>query len=296
MANADDLQFHAVLSQHATATEEVLSQLMPSEGTRLADAMRYAVLSGGKRIRAFFVMETALMFGAVKAPAARVAAAVECLHGYSLVHDDLPAMDDDDLRRGKPTVHKAFDEATAILAGDALQALAFDILAGQQTAIDANVRVKLIGHLAKAAGAWGMVAGQAMDIEAETSKTPYTLDQITQLQRLKTGALIRWSVEAGAILGKFNAEPLMGYADAIGLAFQIRDDILDVEGSAAATGKATGKDAVAGKATFVSLLGLEGAKKRANELVEEACEAIAPYGSAARNLHLAARFVISRDN
>ncbi|MHA3915981.1 polyprenyl synthetase family protein [Halovulum sp. GXIMD14793] len=290
------MQFHAVLSQHATATEEVLSQLMPPEGTRLADAMRYAVLSGGKRIRAFFVMETALMFGAVKAPAARVAAAVECLHGYSLVHDDLPAMDDDDLRRGKPTVHKAFDEATAILAGDALQALAFDILAGQQTAIDANVRVKLIGHLAKASGAWGMVAGQAMDIEAETSKTPYTLDQITQLQRLKTGALIRWSVEAGAILGKFNAEPLMGYADAIGLAFQIRDDVLDVEGSAAATGKATGKDAVAGKATFVSLLGLEGAKKRAAELVEEACDAIAPYGSAARNLHLAARFVISRDN
>ncbi len=296
MAVSEDMQFHAVLSQHASATEDMLDQLLPPAGSRLADAMRYAAMSGGKRIRAFFVMETAQMFGAVKGPAARTAAAAECLHAYSLVHDDLPEMDNDDLRRGKPTVHKAFDGATAVLAGDALQTLAFEILSGQQTAIDANVRVKLITHLARAAGCQGMVAGQAMDIEAETAKAPLNLDQITQLQRLKTGALIRWSVEAGAILGKFNAEPLMSYADAIGLAFQIRDDVLDIEGSAQATGKATGKDAHANKATFVSHLGLEGAKRRAAELIDEACEAIGPYGSAARNLQLAARFVIARDN
>lgn len=296
MANADDLQFHAILSQHATLAEDMLKTLLPASGTPLTDAMRYAALEGGKRLRAFFVVETGAMFGVVQSQAARAAAAVECLHAYSLIHDDLPAMDDDDMRRGKPSLHKAFDEATAILAGDALQTLAFDILSGQQTAIDANVRIKLISHLTKAAGAKGMVAGQAMDIAAESAKTPLTLEQITQLQALKTGALISWSVEAGAILGKSNAEPLLRYADAVGLAFQIQDDILDVEGSAAKTGKATGKDAGAGKATFVSLLGLEPARKKAADLVEQAIEELQPYGSAARNLHMAARFVINRDN
>ena len=296
MATADDLQFHAVLSQHATLTENMLETLVPPAGTPLTDAMRYAVLSGGKRLRAFFVVETAVMFGVVQSQAARAAAAVECLHAYSLIHDDLPSMDDDDLRRGKPTVHKAFDEATAILAGDALQTLAFEILSAQQTAIDANVRIKLIAQLSRAAGVRGMVAGQAMDIAAETANSPLNLKQITDMQRLKTGALISWSVEAGAILGKSNAEPLLRYAEALGLAFQIRDDILDVEGSAKATGKATGKDAKAGKATFVSLLGLEPARAKAVELVDEAIEALAPYGSAARNLHGAALFVINRDN
>ncbi len=295
MATAEDLVFHAALSQAATAVEEALDSLLPSAEDAVSEAMRYAAMSGGKRLRAFLVQETASIFQVPVAQSVRAAAAVECIHAYSLVHDDLPAMDDDDLRRGKPTVHREWDDATAILAGDALQTVAFDILAAPQTALDPQVRLKLIARLATAAGYPGMVGGQAMDIAAESADAPLDLDQITQLQARKTGALIGWSVEAGAILGKSDATNLIAYADALGLAFQIQDDILDVTGDAETTGKATQKDSDAGKATYVSLLGLDGARKKARDLVSTACDTLSPYGSAAENLRRAARFTISRD-
>ncbi|MFC3141833.1 polyprenyl synthetase family protein [Psychromarinibacter halotolerans] len=256
--------------------------------------MRYTV-GGGKGLRGFLVMETASLFGIPDAQSVHAAAAIEALHAYSLVHDDLPCMDDDDLRRGQPTVHVKWDEATAVLVGDALQSLAFELLARDALG-GADVRISLTGTLARAAGARGMVLGQAQDIAAETAETPLTLDQIIELQGNKTGALIEWSCEAGAILGQADPAPLRRYARAIGLAFQIADDILDVEGDAAATGKRVGKDADAGKATFVSLLGLEGAKARAKALIEDGEAALEPYGAAAENLRQAARFVIARQN
>lgn len=261
---------------------------------QVVHAMRYAV-RGGKRLRAFLVMESAALHGVAPERALRAAAAIEAVHAYSLVHDDLPCMDDDDLRRGLPTVHVKWDEATAVLAGDALQTLAFDLLADPATHPDAAVRIDLIATLARAAGARGMVLGQAQDIAAETAGQPLTLNQITALQEGKTGALIRWSAEAGARLGKADTAPLRDYATALGLAFQIADDILDVEGDTKKAGKRLNKDAEAGKATFVSLLGLGGAKTRAQELVAEAEAALAPYGAAAESLRDAARFVISRD-
>ncbi len=293
--DTEALHFHALLSQTATETEEALEALLPPPESPLAEAMRYATLSGGKRLRAFFVIETANIFQVPRTQSVRAAAAVECLHAYSLIHDDLPAMDDDDLRRGQPTVHRKWDDATAILAGDALQSLAFEILAHQKTSPDPAVRLKLISRLAQASGAAGMVGGQAMDIAAESSKTPLSLEEITELQALKTGALIRWSVEAGAILGKTQTDTLAQYAADIGLAFQIQDDILDVTSSAEATGKATGKDDAAGKATFVSLLGLKGAQKKARDLVSTSCDTLSPYGSAATNLRRAANFIVSRE-
>ncbi|QHQ36958.1 polyprenyl synthetase family protein [Algicella marina] len=294
--DTETLHFHALLSQVATATEEALEALLPPASSPLTEAMRYATLSGGKRMRAFFVIETCNMFHVPPTQAVRAAAAVECLHAYSLIHDDLPAMDDDDLRRGKPTVHRKWDDATAILAGDALQTIAFEILAAPKTAPDPAVRLKLITRLAEAAGARGMVGGQMLDILAETRRTPLSLEEITDLQALKTGALISWSVEAGGILGKSNTDALAVYAEAVGLAFQIQDDILDVTGTAETTGKATGKDAEAGKATFVSLLGLDAARKKAQDLVSEACDALAPYGSAASGLRRAAQYIVAREN
>ena len=260
----------------------------------LAEGMRYAT-RGGKRLRGFLVIEAGALFDVPEARSVRAAAAIEALHAYSLVHDDLPCMDDDDLRRGQPTVHRKWDEATAVLVGDALQTFAFGLLAGEDTHPDPDVRVTLIATLAQAAGARGMVLGQAQDIAAETAAAPLTLDEITALQANKTGALIRWSAEAGAILGGADPAPLRAYATALGLAFQIADDILDVEGDAARTGKALRKDAAAGKATFVSLLGLEGARARARALVAEAEAALAPYGARAEHLREAARFVVSRD-
>lgn len=257
-------------------------------------AMRYA-LQGGKRLRAFLVLESARVLGVDQAQALPVAAAVEALHAYSLVHDDLPAMDDDDLRRGQPTVHVKWDVATAILAGDALQTLAFGLLADPAVG-SADVRIALVAAFARASGAAGMVLGQALDIAAETAAQPLTLDEITALQAGKTGALIGFSAEAGAVLAGADPAPLRAYAAAIGLAFQIADDILDVTGDAATTGKRVGKDEEAGKATFVSLLGLEGAQIRAKELVAAAELALAPYGEAAGNLIAAARFTISRDS
>jgi len=254
-------------------------------------AMRYA-LQGGKRLRAFLVLESAALHGIAEGGALSAAAAVEALHAYSLVHDDLPCMDDDDLRRGQPTVHVKWDEATAVLAGDALQTLAFELCC--DPALGRN-RVELIAALAQASGAGGMVLGQALDIAAETAPQPLTLDQITALQAGKTGALISFAAEAGAILSGADRGPLAAYARALGLAFQIADDILDVEGDPAKAGKRLGKDAQAGKATFVSLLGLEGARARARALVAEAEAALAPYGAAAGNLAEAARFVIGRE-
>jgi farnesyl diphosphate synthase len=255
-------------------------------------AMRYA-LQGGKGLRGFFVLESAALHGIAPENAVAAAAAIEAIHAYSLVHDDLPCMDDDDLRRGLPTVHRKWDEAVAVLAGDALQSLAFELLT--DPALGEN-RLALVAGMAQAAGARGMVLGQALDIAAETAATPLTLAQITRLQAGKTGALFEWSVTAGAVLAGADTAPLGRYAAAIGLAFQIADDILDVTGDATKAGKRLGKDAEAGKATFVSLLGLEGAKSRAAALIDEATTALAPYGARADNLTAAARFVIARES
>ncbi len=223
------------------------------------------------------------------------AAAVEALHAYSLVHDDLPCMDDDDLRRGLPTVHVRWDEATAVLAGDALQTLAFELLADPVLG-PAEGRVALVRALARASGTDGMVLGQALDIAAETAPRPLTLAEITALQAGKTGALITFSATAGALLAGTDPAPLAAYSGALGIAFQIADDILDVEGDASKAGKKLGKDAAAGKATFVSHLGLDGAKRRARALIDEAEAALLPYGDAADCLREAARFVIAREN
>ncbi len=257
-------------------------------------AMRYAV-QGGKRLRGFLVLESARMLGVAEGRALAAAAAIEALHAYSLIHDDLPCMDDDDLRRGHPTVHVKWDEATAVLAGDALQTLAFELLCDEGLG-SAEVRMALVQGLARASGAEGMVLGQALDIAAETAAVPLSLEQITALQAGKTGALFGWAAQAGAVIAGADTGPLGRYAAALGLAFQIADDILDVTGDAGKAGKRLGKDAAAGKATFVSLLGLDGAKLRAADLVAEAEAALLPYGAAAENLIAAARFVIARDS
>ncbi|ATG41260.1 polyprenyl synthetase family protein [Phaeobacter piscinae] len=261
-------------------------------GDALHAAMRYAV-TGGKMLRGFLVLESARLHGITEEAALEAALAIECIHAYSLVHDDLPCMDDDDLRRGQPTVHKKWDEAMAVLAGDSLQTFAFELLANPRIGPQA---LPLIRGLAQASGKDGMVSGQMLDIAAETATTPLDLEQITQLQNRKTGCLISWSATAGAVMAGADETPLRRYADALGLAFQIVDDILDVEGDAAKVGKAVRKDADAGKATFVSLLGLDAAKTRASALMEQACEALTPYGDAAETLKDAARFVISRDS
>ena len=260
---------------------------------RVAEGMRYAT-NGGKRLRGFLALESAALFDVAPAQALFAAGSVECLHAYSLVHDDLPCMDDDDLRRGQPTVHVKWDEATAVLVGDALQTFAFELLADPRAGTP-DQRIALVGSLARASGAQGMVLGQAQDIAAETAATPLSLDQITELQGNKTGRLIEWPALAGAILGGADPAPLRAYARAIGLAFQIADDILDVTGDAATAGKALHKDAAAGKATFVSLLGLDSAKIRAADLVAEAEAALEPYGKRAHNLAALARYIITRD-
>jgi farnesyl diphosphate synthase len=259
----------------------------------VTQAMRYAV-RGGKRLRGFLVLEGARMLGVPEDRALPAAAAIEALHAYSLVHDDLPCMDDDDLRRGQPTIHVKWDEATAVLAGDALQTLAFELLTDPEIG-SAEVRIALVGGLARASGIDGMVLGQALDIAAETAGRSLTLDEIIRLQVGKTGALIGFAAEAGAVIAEADPTPLRHYAAALGLAFQIADDILDVAGDEAKTGKRVGKDADAGKATFVSHLGLDGARSRAAELVGEAEAALAGYGSRAANLIAAAHFVIARE-
>ena len=258
------------------------------------EGMRYAV-AGGKRLRGFLVMEGARLHDVPEAQAIWPAAAIEAIHAYSLVHDDLPCMDDDDLRRGLPTVHRKWDDGTAVLVGDALQTLGFEMVLDPSCHPMAEVRADLALSLGRASGRAGMVLGQALDIAAETADAPLTLEQITELQAGKTGALIVWSAEAGARLAQADLQPLTDYATALGLAFQIADDILDVEGDEATVGKAVGKDADRGKATFVSLLGLDGARRRAAELIEAACDALSPYGDRAQTLNDAAQFVISRD-
>ncbi len=278
-----------------TLVQTCFDGVLSSQGQSPVElGMRYA-LTGGKRLRALLVLESAALHGIDPKQSVWSAAAIEAMHAYSLVHDDLPCMDDDDLRRGQPTVHKKWDEATAVLVGDALQTLSFELLSRVEAAPSCQIRIDLISSLARASGARGMVLGQAQDIAAETAETPLDLNKITELQANKTGALIEWSAAAGAVLGEADPLPLTQYARALGLAFQIHDDVLDVIGDADKTGKAVGKDSDAGKATFVSLLGLEAAQKRAEDLVNEACEAIRPYGNRAETLRDIARFVISRE-
>ena len=284
--------FAAALAQAGHETQGLLRERLAAQDLPVARAMEHAV-TGGKGLRGFLVLEGAKLHGVGREAALRPAAGIEALHAYSLVHDDLPAMDDDDLRRGRPTVHVAWDEATAILAGDALQSLAFELCADP---VVGPHRADLCLSLARAGGIAGMVGGQARDIMAESADRPLDLDQITELQQGKTGALIRWSAEAGAVMAGADARPLGRYAAALGLAFQIADDILDVEGDAAKMGKAVRKDAGAGKATFVSLLGLDAAKARSAQLVEAACDALSPYGEGAATLRAAARFVIARES
>jgi farnesyl diphosphate synthase len=290
--------FKTILSDIGAAMNAELDRLLPAVAgpeNRVVDAMRYAALDGGKRLRPFLVCASADLFGAPRARALRTAAAIEMVHCYSLVHDDLPAMDDDDLRRGRPTVHKKFDEATAILAGDALLTEAFAVLADVATHPDGAVRASLVTELARASGAAGMVGGQMIDLMAGG----LDLDQagLTRLQNMKTGCLIAGSCRLGAILGGASAsemDALGAYGIAMGLAFQIADDVLDVESSAAVAGKATGKDAAAGKATFVSRLGLEGAKTYARELAETAVRQLVPFGERAGVLRQAALFAVER--
>lgn len=292
------------LAETAAEVESTLAALLPkpdANGERLAEArvieaMRYAC-EGGKRLRAFLLLETAAAFGVARDRAMRAACALECVHAYSLVHDDLPSMDDDDLRRGRPTLHNAFDEATAILAGDALQTHAFTLLADARTHENAFTRVELIAAVASASGAAGMVGGQMIDIEAESAQSPLTLPEITRLQRMKTGALIEVSARAGAILGHADAAHLRmidGYARDFGLVFQIVDDLLDIEGDAAKLGKAVGKDAQRGKATFASILGPDTARDRAERLTEQAVTHIKPLGTRGKTLADLARHALAR--
>ena len=276
------LSFEEALLGSANETAALLDKLLPLSATpalRLIEAMRYAALGQGKRLRPFLVVETANLYDVPRERALRVGAALECVHCYSLVHDDLPAMDNDDLRRGNATTHRAFDEATAILAGDGLLTYAFEILSDPATHPTADIRLQLVGGLARAAGMAGMVGGQMLDIEGVRG-----MQDITHMQKLKTGALFRFACEAGAVLAQAEPAPLRRYADLVGLAYQIADDILDRESTPAEQGKAT----------FVELLGLQGAKTRAEALVTAAIAALEPYGARAEMLRQAARFVVGR--
>jgi farnesyl diphosphate synthase len=303
--------FQSSLTGVASDIESLLGRLLAAEPvagellrpTRLMDAMRYASLNGGKRLRPFLVVGSASLFNVPREQALLVGAALECVHCYSLIHDDLPAMDDDDLRRGRPTTHKAFDDATAILAGDGLLTFAFDILARPETHADAAVRAELVLALARSAGLGGMVGGQMLDLAAEGrfgDGKPEQLDEaaVSALQAMKTGALLRFACVAGAILGKApppKRDALYRYGTAVGQAFQIADDLLDVESDSATLGKATQKDAAAGKATLVAILGVARAKERLSSLVAEAEAALEPFGSAGSILKRAAWFVANRN-
>jgi len=295
----------AALARAALRVENMLDGLL---GTALLDgeidrpaellaAIRHGVLNGGKRLRPFLVMESAALFDADGEAALRVAAALECVHCYSLIHDDLPAMDDDDLRRGQPTVHRAFDEATAILAGDGLLTLAFDIVADERTELDAQTRLALVGKLARAAGIGGMAGGQALDLAAERRKPDEA--GIVRLQAMKTGALIRFACEAGAIVAGASSrerETLAEFGSAIGLAFQLADDLLDATSSSEALGKAARKDDAAGKATLVSLHGVDWTRRQLAGLVGQAGDLLAPFGERAGLLRAAAHFVAERQS
>lgn len=276
------------------------AQLPVPEDTRarLIEAMRYAAIGGGKRVRPLLAVSTAGLFGVAREPALRAGAAIEAIHVYSLIHDDLPCMDNDDLRHGKPTLHKVFDEATAVLAGDALHALAFEILSHPETSADPFVRAELIATLGQASGMHGMAGGQMMDMVADEEGVSYDLPTITRLQQLKTGALLAASVEMGAILGRVpppGRVHLRAYARDIGLAFQIADDLLDVEGDPDKAGKALRKDSVQGKQTFVTLMGPEKAREQARALVDQAIGHLASHGREADILRALARFIVERD-
>ena len=292
-----ELEFES--SRVSAEIDTFLSELLPATGDardRLFDAIRHAAIGGGKRLRPLLTMASCKMFAIDRRPALRVGAAIEAVHVYSLIHDDLPCMDDDDLRRGKPTVHKAFDEAVAVLAGDALQALAFEIIADPETHADPFVRSELVLELARAAGPAGMAGGQMLDLAAEGHALD--LAETGRLQQLKTGSLIEYSVDAACIMARLPPEartPYRGYARNVGLAFQIADDLIDHVGEPAAAGKRTGKDEAQGKATFVSLLGEERARQQAEMLVEQACEHLGEHGSEADLLRAIARFAIERD-
>lgn len=300
-----DTEFFDRLKAHAQAVETLLGDLLSSDPrpgeiarpAHLFAAMRHGVLNGGKRMRPALVIESAVLFGGDRAAALRVAAALECIHCYSLIHDDLPSMDNDDLRRGQPTVHKAFDEAAAILAGDSLLTYAFEIVASDETQLAPAQKVRLTVALARAAGAAGMAGGQALDLEAE--KRSLGEDEITLMQAMKTGALIRFACEAGAIIGQASTEQQVGmirFGEIIGLAFQLRDDLLDLTADGATLGKAAGKDAARGKGTLPSLKGVAWTGRRLAELIEEAQALLSPHGKKASMLARLAAYVATREH
>jgi farnesyl diphosphate synthase len=292
--STDRVAFEKLLRTAAAEVDVFMDRLLP-EGGRLVAAMRYALLGEGKRLRPFLLIEAARLFDVPHEYALRAGAALECIHCYSLIHDDLPAMDDDDLRRGKPTVHKAFDEATAILAGDALHSFAFEILSEPETHPDPAIRAELIGELSRAAGKEGMAGGQMLDLTASGATSG--LDGVMRMQAMKTGALFGFACDAGAMLGAASSQDraaLRHYTDKIGLAFQIADDLLDVESCTAQLGKATQKDKQAGKATYVDLLGRRQAQQKASELIDEAKSALVQFGARATTLLGAADFMIQR--
>jgi len=295
---ADDAAVAGGMARSAAAVEAVLETLLPAprgHHARVLEAMRYATFAGGKRLRPYLVLEGSKLFGVPDARALRAAAAIEVLHTYSLVHDDLPAMDDDDLRRGRPTTHRQFDEATAILAGDGLLTIAFEILAGPETHPSGDVRARLVSRLAKAAGGEGMIGGQMMDIEAPNHS--FGEAEVILLQRMKTGALFEFAAEAGPLLAEApeaDQQRMRDYARALGLAFQIADDLIDATSSAEAAGKSVGKDAAQGKATFISIHGIEKAKAEAQNLAQQAVAALTPYGHAADELRALPTFLLDR--
>ena len=300
-------EFSKRLDQTAEDTEALLAKLL-SDATvtdeivrpkRLIEAMRYSSLGGGKRLRPFLVVESAAVFGVPREAALLAGAALECIHCYSLIHDDLPAMDNSDLRRGRPTLHKAYDDATAILAGDALLTIAFDIITRDAIHNDANVRLLLTRALARASGIGGMAGGQILDLAGEGRFGDREPVDVARLQQMKTGALLRFGCIAGAILGQSSLseyQALDDYGKALGEAFQIADDLLDVEGDAAALGKPAGADAALGKTTFVTQLGVEGAKQRVRDLLARADAALSVFGTRGDVLRAAARFVAERKN
>jgi farnesyl diphosphate synthase len=297
MAGGDVLK--PALADIASEIDRAFDVLLPvpDDGrARLYEAMRHAAIGGGKRLRPLLVLASSALFNVSREAALRVGTAIECIHVYSLIHDDMPCMDDDDMRRGKPTVHKAFDEATAVLAGDSLHALSFEILADEATHPDPFVRAELVMEIARASGPAGMAGGQMMDLMA--GDAGFDLAGVTRLQQLKTGALISFCLEAGAILGRVPPEGrhgLRGYARDIGLAFQIADDVLDAEGDADIAGKALQKDADAGKATFLSLLGIDRAKAQMHLLVDQAIAHLHSFGKEADLLRAIARYTVERD-
>ena len=286
--------FLSVLSDTQECVKTIFEESISSFDKKLFAPMLHA-FSGGKCLRAFLAVESAKIYNLSINEVLRVATAAEAIHAYSLIHDDLPCMDDDDLRRGKPTVHVRWDEATAVLTGDALQTLAFEILSDVKTSKDPQVRLNLISTLTKAIGANGMILGQVLDMDAEKMTTVYDLDSISNLQGKKTGALIEWSAQVGPVMAKNDNNSLRQYARLLGLAFQVQDDILDVEGGVGKVGKKLRKDKVSGKATFVTLLGLEGAKEQAKQLIDLAINELEALPVSSDNLKAAAQFVISRE-